>query len=275
MSEIDLSVGYTQEALRAFGDDPARLQARMLRYRDRTNAILEASGAPVRLNILAVEAVSGFRQSTFAADRKRFIRGKRGGEVLERMRDRTGADVRLLLVNYRQRGSNVHYGGIFDTGRSRAGALKNAYVMIGTNADDVTFAHEIGHVLGCRHARRRPCLGGAGPGLPFGYGFRSREGIGTIMARSCATTRFVPLFSSPALSYNYKPVGAKAETTIALGSETADCVRAMVNNAPYLAGLNKRKAAPLKDDADGDLDPAPVIADLNREPDPTGISARR
>jgi hypothetical protein len=257
-NQIDIAVGYTREALHAFQNDRSRLEAHILDHRDRANAILEASGAPVRLNILAVEAAADFRQSTFAADRKRFIRGRNGGEAIEQLRDRKGADVRLLLVNYQGRGSRVHYGGIFDARRSRAEALKNAYVMIGTNADEMTFAHEIGHVLGCQHARRRPCLGARDGGLPFAYGFMSREGVGTIMAGSCATAELVPLYSNPALEHRYVPKDSSGEKVISLGSETADCVRAMTNNAPVLAALNERISEPL-DDRPANV---PLVADL-------------
>lgn len=257
MNEIDIAVGYTSEALQAFHNDPGKLAAHILDFRDRTNAILEASGAPVRLNILVVEAIGEFRQTSFAADRKRFIRGRDGGEAVERLRDEAGADVRMLLVNYDGRGSRVHYGGIYDPGGSREEALGNAYVMMGTNAGVTTFAHEIGHVLGCQHARRRPCLGARERGLPFAYGFRSREGIGTIMASACATKALVPLYSSPALTYRYRDEGG-LERSVALGSQTADCVRAMANNAPHLAGLNERIIEPMG----GEAVAVPLVADL-------------
>jgi hypothetical protein len=272
LNNIDIAVGYTREALHAFQNDRSRLEAHLLAYRNRTNAILEASGAPVRLNILAIEAAADFRQSTFAADRQRFIQGREGGEAIEQLRDRVGADVRLLLVNYRGRGARVHYGGIFDAGRTRPEALKNAYVMIGTNADEMTFAHEIGHVLGCQHARRRPCLGAREGGLPFAYGFRSREGVGTIMAGSCATTELVPLYSSPALEHRYTVGESAGEKVIRLGSDTADCVRAMTNNAPVLAALNERKSEPLDDRPDD----APLVADLaaDRAADGDAATAR-
>jgi hypothetical protein len=267
--EIDLAVGYTSEALEDFGGERSRLRAHMLTQQDRINAILEASGASVRLNILAVDETSGFRQSTFAADRTRFIRGRDGGEALERLRDRTGADIRLLLVSYGGNGSSVHYGGLFRSGRSRVETLKNAYMMIGTNADTLTFAHEMGHVLGCQHARRRPCLGARDGGLPFAYGFRSRDGIGTIMAGSCATRTLVPLFSNPQLTYRHREDGSERETNIRLGSETADCVRAMTNNAPHLAGLNDRKVEPLGDR----MEPAPQIADLAEDAEAGAVPA--
>jgi hypothetical protein len=245
LSEIDIAVGYTKEALQAFDGDRSRLEAHLLGYRDRTNTILEASGAPVRLNILAVEAADEFRQSSFAEDRGRFIQGRDGGETIEQLRGRTGADVRLLLVNYQGRGSRVHYGGIFDARRPRSEALRNAYVLIGTNAGALTFAHEIGHVLGCQHARRRPCFGARDGGLPFAYGFRSRDGVGTIMAGACATAELVPLFSNPALSHEFVPKDESRKKKISLGSKTADCVRAMANNAPFLAALGNRTTEPL------------------------------
>ena len=95
---------------------------------------------------------------------------------------------------------------------------------------------------------------------------RSRDGIGTIMAGACATKTLVPLFSSPALTYSYRQDGADEDTDISLGSETADCVRAMSNNAPLLAGLNDRRADPLGEHPDQ----APQIADLA---DTAGIEA--
>jgi len=267
--EIDVAVGYTREALEDFGGERNRIRAHMLTQQDRINAILEASGARVRLNILAVDETAGFRQSTFAADRTRFIRGKDGGEALERLRDSTGADIRLLMVSYGGNGSSVHYGGLFRPGGSRAETLKNAYMMIGTNADTLTFAHEMGHVLGCQHARRRPCLGARDGGLPFAYGFRSRDGVGTIMAGSCATRTLVPLFSSPQLTYSYRADGTERETSIRLGSETADCVRAMTNNAPHLAGLNDRRAEPLGERPEQ----APQVADLTEEAEAKAVPA--
>ena len=256
-NEIDIAVGYTAEALQAFGNDRARLQAHLFAHRERTNAMLQASGAPVRLNLLAIELAADFRQTVFATDRRRFIEGSDGGEALERLRDRSGADVRLLLVNYDGRGARVHYGGLFDPRRSRTAALKNAYLMIGTNADAMTFAHEIGHVLGCQHARRRPCASGRGNGLSFGYGFLSEDGLGTIMAGACATTEIVPLYSNPALSHRFRRAGAATERTVRLGSDTADCVRAMTNNARYLGGLNERISDPL-----GEALNSPIMADL-------------
>ncbi len=256
-NEIDIAVAYTAEALQAFGNDHAQLQAHLFAHGERTNTILQASGAPVRLNFLAIEPVGDFRQTGFAADRRRLIEGSDGGEIIEQLRDRSGADVRLLLVNYDGRGARVHYGGLFDTRRSRTAALRHAYLMIGTNADATTFAHEIGHVLGCQHARRRPCSAGRENGLSFGYGFLSEDGIGTIMAGACATAELVPVYSSPALSHRFRPAGTDREKTIRLGSNTADCVRAMTNNAPYLAGLNERNSDPLGEDLN-----SPVVADL-------------
>ncbi len=265
LNEIDIAVGYTAQSLQAFDNDRIRLEQYVLDHGERTNAVLEASGAPVRLNFLAIEATGDFHQTSFSTDRRRFIAGKDGGEVLERLRDRAGADVRMLLVNYEGRGARVHYGGIFDPRRSRNQTLKNAYMMIGTNADAMTFAHELGHVLGCQHARRRPCLGARDSSLPFAYGFRSPDGIGTIMAGACATAELVPLYSNPALSHSFTPEGADQEKTVPLGSETADCVRAMTNNAPYIAALNDRNVKPFREPADD----VPQVADLT---DPVSAS---
>ena len=75
---------------------------------------------------------------------------------------------------------------------------------------------------------------------------------------SAATMTLVPLFSNPQLTYSYRADGTARETSIRLGSETADCVRAMTNNAPHLAGLNDRRAEPLGEPPEQ----APQVADL-------------
>jgi hypothetical protein len=99
--------------------------------------------------------------------------------------------------------------------------------------DDRSFAHELGHNMGCHHDRAH--AGGGTGAFPFSYGYDSAGVFGTIM--SYVGPR-ITYFSTPFVSYSGIPIGVDvAQPYPAFNALTINNTRGTVANF-RLAGCN-------------------------------------
>ncbi|MXZ70432.1 MAG: hypothetical protein F4Z04_02805 [Acidobacteria bacterium] len=215
MSLIDVAVFYTPAARRDAGGVP-EIEAVIDLMVAAANQAYANSGVKQRIALVATREIE-YAEVNQNVDLRRLADPADGYmDEVHAIRDEVGADL-------------VHFlplvGGNNYTACGKAWPA-GSVGLTGSNCDDLTFAHELGHNMGLRHDRYSLC----GPGNPcldwpfrHGYGYVNPRGLEsgapdsqrwiTIMAyhsrcsRAGVRCQEIPRFSNPEQTWNGDPLG--------------------------------------------------------------------
>ena len=236
-STIDVLVAYTGRARVAAGNtDPgpfnSGIEAEINEAVASANEAYAKSGIDPRLNLVHMEEVS-YSETGKSAKKilEAVTNGTDGLDAIHHLRDQYGADVVAFIV-----------GSLSACGRSNvmmsdpsAAFESQAFAVIRRNCSvtRLSFAHELGHVMGARHEWGVDGPDPATPSILYNHGFIRRSPTAsdspwrTIMAvdEKCLTTppngcsARIPRFSNPLVSY---PEGSTDSTGVEGGEQPAD-----------------------------------------------------
>lgn len=127
-------------------------------------------------------------------------------DEVHNLRIKHQADVCVLIIGYDN--SN-------DCGMVKAikADSENAFCVVAVDCavSKYTFAHEIGHLIGCQHAIHEPTISQATAAYPFAHGYASPDhDWRTIMTNRCSdnsTCIRIPFWSNPNISFGGNPMG--------------------------------------------------------------------
>ena len=204
VDSLDMLILYTQEAARVRGGE-AGVRALAGLAVGHVNEAFQNSGVQASLRLVAVEP--WLHQST----------GDIGGDVramaldtgIAALRARHNADLVAGFVGGRAQGT-VGVGSLLMNPAGQPQACWSVVRAESVGAPFYTFAHEIGHNLGCNHAADQ----GAGAGaFSYSHGWRFIGGNGQKYRTLLSYQRFpnerrIPYFSNPHLRYERAAVGA-------------------------------------------------------------------
>ena len=155
-SVIDVAVFYTPAA-RDDAGGTAAIEAEIDLMAAETNLAYRASGVNQRLALAAVEEVE-YTATTGRGDIERLQDPSDGHmDEIHTIRDQVAADLVLLIIS--GSGGGRAYGILTPANASAANAF--AWMHLGRGGS-VTFAHELGHLMGLAHDRWSACLIGCG-----------------------------------------------------------------------------------------------------------------
>lgn len=224
LTTFDLLVAYTPASAAYMGSE-ALVRSLARSYVLSTNQYLADSLVPTRVRLVSLVATPYTENGTYLDNLYRLRDDDEGFmDELHPLRDVVGADLVALLADVSDVcgvawlfGDNPDYG----------------FSMTSIRCSSYTFAHELGHNLGCCHDRDNS---GGGCYTPDSYGYRFDGNSGTqwrtIMAYSPGTR--IGHFSNPNVNYDGQPTGTEDEynaATIPLTSPQVDEYRAA---APFV-----------------------------------------
>ena len=171
-SVIDVAIFYTPAVLAAEGGlDP--LEMKIDRMVAETNTAYSIGGVNQRVNVVAVEEVTGYTEATsdgFGGARTDLFRlqSQSDGRMDEvhSIRDAVGADIVVLLRVAQPR---QVLGMAYWMNNPSTSFESSAFGV--SNTSSSTLAHELGHVMGLRHDRYDECPGGRCVSTQFPYVF--------------------------------------------------------------------------------------------------------
>jgi hypothetical protein len=154
-------------------------------------------------------------------------------DEVHELRNETGADIVALLID-----NNEYCGLAADILATEANAF--TAVNYACAVDNVSFSHELGHLLGARH---NPEVDPSTSPFSYGHGYQEPAGPWrTIMAYACATAACSRLeyWSNPNISIGGRPAGTAATHNNArVLNQTVDTVAGFrtPSEPPPLAGV--------------------------------------
>ncbi len=230
-SLIDVMILTTPAAQEEAGGEP-ELVVRCNLGIELANTAYINSKVPARLRLVFLTPVQ-YIESTFQADINA-LESKDDGilDSIHAMRDAIGADLVALIR------SEGEFCGVANIMPSSTGSADRGFSVTAQGClANQTFAHEIGHNLGCCHATGDGGGGGCETGglFPYSLGWRfdgtSGNQYRTVMAYSPGES--IDHFSSPEISFEGVPTGVAAAGGGGAGADNARTIR---ETAPVAAG---------------------------------------
>lgn len=212
-SRIDVLVLYTQQMADTYG---AGLGAKIQNFVDVTNAAYTNSGINTQIRMVnsALFTDPNAAEGVSLKNALDYITGASNGQLtssppaaIQILRETYQADLVSLLRVFPETGScgqgwvlktdnNVFADFAFSVTEVKD-AVPGQYYCV-----DATFAHELGHNMGCAHDRAHEGTYGGAYSYSYGYGF---EGIfGTVMSYISPSITY---FSTPLVNYQGQPIG--------------------------------------------------------------------
>ena len=245
-SVIDVAVFYTSAARENVGGTVEIATAIDLMVAE-TNTAYEASGVNQRIKLVAVEEVVGYREQRDSAVDLFRMRSESDGHMdeIHDIRDAVAADIVLLIAA----GGG---GRAYQLTAPSTSTGSRAFGWVGAGSGALTFAHELGHIMGLHHDRYEVCGDSCGgfTRFPYAFGYVNQEALEpgapdtafwrTIMAypNQCGPCPTIPRFSNPDQIYpdpGGDPLG-KAGLEPAPGADgPADAVRMLNRTRGYVA----------------------------------------
>ena len=224
-SVIDLLVVYCRGAERQYGGVTGIKSAAQLAVQQANDAF-SRSGASVRLTLQHVALVNYTSVGSLSGDLHNVsFKDKTLHAEVGRLHTRYNADLVTLVSN---RGG----GGVGWLLMKRKGSERFGFNVVGNGAlRGYTLAHEVGHNLGCQHAKGDRGAGHRGL-FAYGYGYRFNARNASGVSRQCRTVmayapgRRIGRFSSPGAQYLGAHTGTADANNVSVLNQTVRAVSA-------------------------------------------------
>lgn len=200
-NKIDVLVLYTSEALQeAGGINKAKVHAQGAI--DATNTAYANSKISTRLNLAQVDIFNIPESEQYSS----ILTTIRNNPSIATMRENAKADLVSLIVS--SPSSSALCGIAFLTAPSSSAF---SVVNFGCAIGNLTFAHELGHNMGCQHNPENGSSPSVG-GFPFSFGHFEANSFRTVLATAspndpCGNCPRVAFFSNPNVSIQGAPTG--------------------------------------------------------------------
>ncbi len=189
------------------------------------NEALKNSGVSERAKLVATEKINHTSSGNLGSDISKIA----GDSQVASWRTKHKADLVSMLV--KSSSGSVTGRGTQGTANGNKGAAYSVVKVKAVGAPNRAFAHEIGHNLGCAHAKDQGSGGetGAGKGA-FGYshGWRFKgtddKNYHTLMSYQKNYSVCIPYYSNPSVQYKGMATGTSA-------ADNAKTVKAMIKKA--------------------------------------------
>ena len=217
VDSLDVLILYTQEAARHRGGE-AGIRALAGLAVGHVNEAFQNSGVQASLRLVALEPWLHQSAGEIGGD----IRAMTSDTGIAALRTRHNADLVAGFVAGRAQGA-VGVGSLLMNPAGQPQACWSVVRAEAVGAPFYTFAHEIGHNLGCNHAADQ----GAGSGaFSYSHGWRFIGGNGqkyrTLLSyQRFANERRIPFFSNPHARYESAAVGASTANNARTINQTA------------------------------------------------------
>lgn len=214
--KISVLVLYTPNArMEARGIAQARVHAQG--SIDSTNTAYANSGITTRLSLAGVEEIELSESSDYGS----MLNFIRTSSSVGAMRDTSKADLVSLIVS--SNSSRSLCGLAFITAPAN---FAFSVVNFGCAIDNLTFAHELGHNMGCNH---NPENGGSGQAFPFSFGHFQPNNYRTVLATAapnnpCGNCNRVPQFSNPNINFRGLPTGTEQRNNARTINDRAEII---------------------------------------------------
>lgn len=207
---IDVLVCYTKKAKEGAGGTTSQIKAQIGRAIVRANETYAISAVNHRLSLVGTLEVS----YTESGNAKKDVEWAQSNATVKAERNKVKADVVMLIVESSSAGGRAY--AIMDRVSSSFAPYAYAMSLRRQMSSEWTLAHEIGHLMGCRHT----CS--SSPKLtPFkhSHGYLESGEWRTVMAKSTDEDR-IGKWSNPNLKHNNKPTGTSTGTCTANNAST-------------------------------------------------------
>jgi len=239
--EIDVLVVYTDDARDRAGSTEA-MEALIVNAADQANQAYINSGIDMQINLVHLAEVQYTEDSETALTLAKLTFPSDGAlDEVHTLRDEHDADMVALIV---RQGDVGGIGWILDS--LNAGVAEQSFSITAYgNLGSMTFAHELGHNMGCDHDQQNITAEGYRLfNYSRGWRFTAADDstlYRTIMSYSPGSR--IDHFSNPEVNYNGTPTG------VAIGlPDEAHCAQTINTSAPVLAmnrpALNEGEGGP-------------------------------
>jgi hypothetical protein len=199
---LDILVLYTDPAAQEAGSETA-IRALAGSAVGNVNTALTNSGVTQRAKLVATEKFSYTSSGNLDEDLTKIA----GDSQVTAWRNQYKADLVCMLVKSSD-GSTMGIGHL-GTASGNAGAAFSVCKVMAVGSPIRSFAHEIGHNLGCGHAQDQ---GGSGGAFSYSYGWRFKGTDGknyrTLLSYQKESTEpRIPYYSAPSVQYQGTATG--------------------------------------------------------------------
>ncbi|MBL8175542.1 MAG: S-layer homology domain-containing protein [Bryobacterales bacterium] len=227
---IDVLVAYTAAAKTAAGGTASMVNKINLAIAEMNQSFVNSSVA-ITVQLAAAVEVAYTEAASISQDLDN-LRGTTDGQLDEvhALRNQHGADLVSLLI---QRSASGTVGQAFlmqSPGSYFASFAFSVTEQAYATGPNYTFAHELGHNLGCAHDRANTGSGGA---YSYSYGYQGSN-FRSIMAYACSgrSCPRINYWSNPAVSYAGAPTGVSSDL-----ANSADNAQSLNNTASAAAAF--------------------------------------